>query len=164
MVVLLGSIPSSALRASASPRSRFENARYGSGLALPFLGFRGQSFAAGRGQLVILCAAIVFRGAPLGLYAARALHPAERRKQRSGIDAKDAIADLLNAQRNAPAVHGLENQSLQDQHLKRSLHQVARPGFALCCSVCPGGHRSLLLTVKRIRSFPLIVKRKRETP
>jgi hypothetical protein len=56
---------------------------------------------------------------------ARALHAAERWQQRAGIYAKDPTADLLDAQRDAVAMHALKSERFQDKHFESSLHQIA---------------------------------------
>src|ERR1700733_3160003 len=104
---------------------RFKNAGDSKSLPLPFLGFRDERLSAVGGEQIVLGAAIVFCSSPLRLHAACPLQPAERRKQRTGIDAKYAFAGLLNAKSHTIAVHGLKGQSLQDEHLQGSLYQVA---------------------------------------
>src|SRR5580700_2267073 len=105
--------------------SGFENAVDGGGLAAPLLAFFAEGFAAAFGEHVIAGAAIVFRGAPLAFDAAGALHAAERGQKRAGIDAENAAADLLDAESDAVAVHGLEVEGLEDQHFQGPLNKVA---------------------------------------
>jgi hypothetical protein len=86
------------LRAAAcSFESRFKDAGDGQNLPLPLFRFRDKSLAAAGGKQVVLGAAIVFCSPSLRLHPACALKPARRRKQRTRIDAKYAVADLLNA-------------------------------------------------------------------
>src|SRR6202012_5462615 len=102
-------------------------------------------------QRVILRATVILRGAPLALDQPGAFQPLECRKKRAGIHLEYALADLINALGNAPAMHGLKRQSFQDQHIQRALDQS-------CCFVCHwlyssrfsrGSMRSLLEIVKR---------------
>src|SRR4051812_43258846 len=111
----------------------FENAGDCGGAALPLLGFSRECFAAFGCEAVVLGAAIVFSGAPFGFDVTGAFHAAECREERAGIDAEDAAADLLDTKSHSVAVHGLEGESFQDQHLERALDQVAVcVGFRHC--------------------------------
>lgn len=105
-------------------RSGFEDAVDGGGLAAPLLAFFAKSFAAGGGELVVAGAAVVFSGAPLGGDAASALHAAEGGKEGAGIDAEGAVADLLDAQGDAVAMHGLEGEGFEDEHFEGALDEV----------------------------------------
>jgi len=89
------------------------------------LGFFLEGLSAAVGEEVILGAAIVFGGAPLGLDAAGALEASEGGEERAGVDAEDAVADLLDAEGDAVAVHGLEREGFEDEHFEGSLDEVA---------------------------------------
>ena len=71
-------------------------------------------------------AARVLRGAPLGVEPAGALQPLERGEQRPGVDLEDAARDLLDAPRDAEAVHRLQAQRLEDEQVERALDDVGR--------------------------------------
>ena len=60
-----------------------------------------------------------------------ALQAAQRREQRSGVDLEHALADLFEADADAVAVHRLERERLQNEHVQRALHEIA-------LFVCPG--------------------------
>ena len=83
---------------------------------LPF-----ELLAAGFGQGVELGAAILFRGAPLCADPFLAFQAIERRVERTLLDLQDVARDLLDALGDAPAVHGFERQSFQDQKIERAL-------------------------------------------
>ena len=63
---------------------------------------------------------------PLPFDQTVALQSAKRGKERPGIDAKDALADLFKAKADPIAVHGLEGQGLEDEHVQCALDEVSR--------------------------------------
>ena len=81
-------------------------------------------FPAGARERVELRAARVLRLAPLGVEPARALQPLERGEERAGIDLEHAARDLLDAPRDAEAVHRLEAERLEDEHVERALDDI----------------------------------------
>src|SRR5438477_8849770 len=85
--------------------SCFENSCNRTDLALPLLGFGGECSAALRGQEIVFRAAILLSRSPLGLHIACAFHSAERGKQGTSIDFKDATTNLLNPYTDPIAVH-----------------------------------------------------------
>ena len=101
--------------------SGFENAGDGGELAAPLLGLFFEGFSAAVGEEVVLGAAIVFGGTPLGLDAAGALEASEGGEEGAGVDAEDAVAGLLDAEGDAVAVHGLKGEGFEDQHFEGSL-------------------------------------------
>jgi hypothetical protein len=103
----------------------FEDAGDCGGAALPLLCLRLESFATSRGKAVVLGAAIVFGGAPIRLHVTGAFHAAESREERTGVYSKDAAADLLDAESNTVAVHGLERECFENQHFERALDEFA---------------------------------------
>jgi len=105
--------------------SGFEDAGDGGELASPLLGLFLESFAAAVGEEVVLGAAIVFAGSPLRLDAGGALEAGEGGEEGAGVDAEDAVADLLDAQGDTVAVHGLEGEGFEDEHFEGSLDEVA---------------------------------------
>jgi hypothetical protein len=117
--------------------SGFEDAGDGGELAAPLLGLFLEGLAAAFGEEVVLGAAIVFAGSPLGLDAGGALEAGEGGEEGAGVYAEDAVAGLLDAQGDAVAVHGLEGEGLEDEHLECSLDEVA--GFV--------GHGALPLMI-----------------
>src|SRR5580693_8151901 len=104
--------------------SGFENAVDGRDLTAPLPALLLESFSAPLGQGVIFGTAIVFSSAPLGFDPSHAHHAAQRGQKRSGIDAKDAIADLLDPQSDAVAVHRLQGERLLNEHFQCSLDHV----------------------------------------
>ena len=61
---------------------------------------------------------------PFGVEPSGALQPLQRRQQRAGIDLEDAARDLLDAPGDAEAVHRLETERLEDEHVERALDDV----------------------------------------
>src|ERR1039458_3616251 len=78
------------------------------------------------GEAVEPGAAIVVRLSPLGVEHAFALEPLKRQEQRSGIDPKDTARMLLDAARNPEAMHRLQAQRLEDEHVQRALDDIGR--------------------------------------
>src|SRR5262249_35168563 len=76
---------------------------------------------AGARQRVELGAAIVLGRAPLRLDPAAPLQPVERRIQRSLLDAKRILRDLLNPIGDRPAVLRLEGERFENQEVERAL-------------------------------------------
>jgi hypothetical protein len=105
--------------------SGFEDAGDGGELAAPLVGFFFEGLAAAVGEEVVLGAAIVLGGTPLGLDAGGAFEAGEGGEERAGVDAEDAVADLLDPQGDAIAVHGLEGEGFEDQHFECSLNEIA---------------------------------------
>jgi hypothetical protein len=129
--------------ASPELQLRFEDAGDSCGLTLPLFGFASERFMTFGGELVILRATIVLGRVPFGANRAGAFHAAEGGEQGTGIDAEDAVADLLNAQGNAVTVHGLQGEGFEDQHFQGSLDQVAGVGIMLSDYVGLCGHASV---------------------
>src|SRR5439155_21425211 len=78
----------------------------------------------GAGEFVKPRAARVLRVAPLGVQPSSAFETLERRQQGTRIHLEDAARDLLDAAGNAEAVHRLEAQSFQDEHVERALDDI----------------------------------------
>src|SRR4051812_31191049 len=65
--------------------------------------------------------------------------------ERSLVDLQDVARDLLNALRDAPTVHGLEREGLEDEHVERPLQDVGVVGRhpRLSCRASTGGWSGL---------------------
>ena len=79
----------------------------------------------GRSQRVVARAAVVVGDAPLGADELLPLQAIERRVERPLPELQHVLRPLLDAFGDAPAVHRLELQGSQDQHVERSLQHVA---------------------------------------
>src|SRR5881392_481597 len=75
-------------------------------------------------QLVVPRAPRVLRLAPFGVEPPRPLEPLERGQQRPRIDLEHAARHLLHATRDAEAVHRLEADGLEDEHVERALNDA----------------------------------------
>src|SRR5262249_5081230 len=95
-----------------------DDARDGGGQAAPRLFLGAELVPAARGQLVVLRAAIVLRGAPAGLDPAAALEAMQRRVQRPLLNAQRLARALLDALGDGPAVLRLERERVQDQQIQ----------------------------------------------
>jgi outer membrane receptor protein involved in Fe transport len=51
------------------------------------------------------------------------LHPAQRWKQRAGLDLKRAVGDLRDSSRDPETVHRIESQNPEDQHIEGALQE-----------------------------------------
>jgi hypothetical protein len=103
-------------------------------LGLPVALLRLEARAARSRQRVPFRAPVVLGRAPLALDQPVALEPAERREQRTRVNLEHPVADLLDADADAVAVHRLEVERLEDEHVERALHERGR---------LVGGHRTL---------------------
>jgi hypothetical protein len=103
------------------------------------------------GELVVAGSAVVVGRAPLGADPAPAQHPLERRVERALVDLEDVAGDLAEPERDPPAVHGLEGERLEDEHLERSLEEFGADGVGHGCSFrwSEGKDGFFLSTVKR---------------
>ena len=48
----------------------------------------------------------------------------KRNEQRAGVDAENALAHLLDANGDAIAVHGLEREGFENQHVESALDEI----------------------------------------
>src|SRR5580704_7663159 len=90
----------------------------------PIRGFDLQLLLAAAGERVELGAARVLGLAPLRVQPSGALQPLQRREQRSWIHLEYAARDLFHAAGDTKAMHGLQAQRFQDQHVQRALDYV----------------------------------------
>jgi hypothetical protein len=86
--------------------------------------FALELFAAGRGELVIFGAAIIFGRAPAGFDPAATLEAVQRGVQRTLLDLQNVFGDLLNTFRNGPAVLRLESNRFEDEQIQSALRQI----------------------------------------
>src|SRR5918995_713227 len=90
------------------------------GTASPLGRVEVELLSAGAGQRVVLGAARVLCVTPLGIDEPRAIETFECGEERSCIDLEYAARNLLDALRDAEAVHRLETQGLEDQEVECS--------------------------------------------
>src|SRR5215475_138713 len=91
---------------------------------LPIRGLFVELFAPGARQLVILRLAIVFGTAPFRRDPALVFQPVQRRIERALVDVQHARGRLLYPLRDAPAMHRLQRERLQNQHVERALQEI----------------------------------------
>src|ERR1700675_466517 len=104
-------------------RSGLQNPCDGGGLPLPLFGLAAQFLPASLCEGVVFRAPIIFRGLPFALDEASSLEAPERGEQRTGVGLENAVAELLNSLRDAPAVQRLERERFQDEHVQGTLHE-----------------------------------------
>ena len=92
---------------------------------VPVCGFHLELLSARTGQAVDLGAASILSLFPLGVEPSGALEPLQRGEQRAGVHLEDAARDLLHPAGDAEAVHGLQAEGLQYQHVECSLDHVS---------------------------------------
>src|SRR5206468_5866763 len=109
--------------ASQLPERGFEHAGDGGRLTLPFLGGPGERPAASRRERVVFRAPAVLSRSPLSGDFAIPLETPERGEERTGVDTQSPAADLLQPYTNAVAMHRLEGERPEDQHVERALHE-----------------------------------------
>ena len=80
---------------------------------------------AGARQRVVARAAVVLGDLPLGSNQALALEPVERGIERALPELQHALGPLLDPLGDAPAVHRLELQRLEHEHVERALQDIA---------------------------------------
>jgi hypothetical protein len=94
------------------------------GETLPLVDFMAELAAPSGGDGVVAGAAVVL-GRPPGAFDVTAmLEPLKRRVERSLIDVEASSGHLLNAGANAPAVHRLERQGLEDQEIDAAAQRI----------------------------------------
>src|SRR5262245_292204 len=121
---------------------RLQQTRDGGCPAVPVCGLRLELLLPRARERIELRAARVLGVAPLGVAPAGPFQPLQRDEQRAGIHAEHAARDLLDTARDAEAVHRLEAQRLENQHVERALDDV-------------GGR---VVHARTLRSFILTVK------
>ena len=85
-------------------------------------------------ELVVLCAPIVLRHAPLGLDPAAAFEPVQRRVQRAGLDVELVARDLADPRGYSPSMQRRERQRLENEEIEGALWQFeSRVGHAFPC-------------------------------
>src|SRR4051812_40290125 len=102
--------------------------------AVPFRRLGGELPAARGGELVELCLAIVFRFSPRRLEPAFLFEAVQCREERAWTNDECAAGDLIDASRDAEAVHGLQAQGLEDEQVQCALEQGRRAGQGLLLS------------------------------
>src|SRR5439155_26114690 len=89
-------------------------------------------------ETIVLRVAMILRRAPLALDPSLLLEALERGVERSLIDVEHTPRELLDALADAPAVHRLERQCLEDEQIERSAENVGG-------RIAAGRHRSSFL-------------------
>src|SRR2546423_4623220 len=110
-----------------------------------------QLLSAGARQRVEPRAARVLRVPPFGVDPAGAFQPLQRDEERTGIHFEHAARDLLDATRDAEAVHRLETERFENEQVERALDDVGRRLV----------HRSSAAAAVTVSGFILIVKMKK---
>src|SRR5438067_1287564 len=100
--------------------------RDGGGAARPLGGLDRQLLSAGARQRIEPRAPRVLGLPPFAVHPAGAFQPLQRHQQRAGIHLEHAAGHLLDAARDAEAVHWLEAERLQNEHVERALDDVRR--------------------------------------
>ena len=119
------SVSSSRGMAAAPQLSRDDEANR-AGEPIPALELTCELLSAGSRQRVDLRFTAGVGGGPRGLQPALLLQPVQRRVQRALRDLQHVAADLANALRDAPAVHRLERERLEDEQIQRALNEIGR--------------------------------------
>jgi hypothetical protein len=100
----------------------FEQSGHDARDAPPVVRFPGELAAARFRNLGELCFPVVFRHAPFRLDPALLLQPYQHGIDRSLIQEEHVLADLLDAQRNAPAMQmAHDGQRLENHQIERAL-------------------------------------------
>jgi len=77
-------------------------------------------------QDVVLCAPIVFRGFPFTFDEPGSLQPLKGDKQRTCIEAENALAHLFEPDGDPIPVRGFERQRFQNEHVQSALDEITR--------------------------------------
>src|SRR5215472_7185041 len=99
------------------------------GQSLPIVRFRDQGFAPTRRQAIVFRPPIVFRWPPFGINQAVQLQAVQGGVERAFLDAQHLLRDLLNRLGDPVPVHGPARERFQDEHVERTLHELARAWF-----------------------------------
>src|SRR5579863_3679308 len=94
---------------------RLQNLRDGGGQLAPGALFRFELLPAAGSEVVVFCAAVVVRRAPMSLDPAAALEAVKRGIKRALLNAEHIAGDLLDAFGDGPAVLGTQGESAEDE-------------------------------------------------
>jgi hypothetical protein len=145
------------MRGSGGGRAgRAEDGFEAGGEAAPVLELRAERATPGGGQAVVARPPIVVGGAPLARDQPLLLQPLERGVEGALVDLEHPVGDLLHALADAPAVHRLERERLEDEQVERATEGVA---------LRADGHERLGAGVpvavwRKVSLIPVDVKRK----
>src|SRR5207245_6434812 len=89
--------------------------------ARPVGGLELELLLSGARERIELRPARVLGPAPLGVEPPGALQALERGEERAGVHLEDAARDLLDAAGDAEAMHRLEAERLENEHVERAL-------------------------------------------
>src|SRR6266404_125409 len=77
-------------------------------------------------QGVILCAPAILGGFPFASDQPRPLQPLKGDKQRTCVEAENALAHLFEPDGDPISVHGFERQRFQNEHVQSALNEITR--------------------------------------
>src|SRR5215813_9591492 len=104
---------------------RFQEPGNGCNPALPIRSFKLELLPACARERVKPGAARILGLAPLGIEPSCTLQTLQRGQERAGVDLKHAAGDLLDPPGDAEAVHGLQAQGFENQHIEGALNDVS---------------------------------------
>jgi len=78
-------------------------------------------------QDVVFSSPAVLGGFPFASDQSRSLQPLKGDKQRTCIEAENALAHLFEPDGDPISVHGIERQRFQNEHVQSALNEIARP-------------------------------------
>jgi hypothetical protein len=107
----------------ASVSDSFQNTVNSGRETVPGLLFGLEADASGFGEGVELCAAIVFRFSPLGLYPYLMLEAMERGVKSALVDAENVVGELADAIGDSEAVHRAGGEDLEDEEVEGALQE-----------------------------------------
>src|SRR4029079_11442317 len=120
-----------------------ENECHGCREALPFVDFLAERTTPELCEAVVARAPVVLAGLPLALDPAAVLESLQGGIERALIDVESSVRDLLDAESDAPSVHGLEGERLEDEEVDTAAECVGLLGVW-----CHGA--ALLLKSRRV--------------
>lgn len=100
---------------------RLQDATDGCGEPVPFRGFGGELLAAGGGQRIEACLAVIRGDAPFGGDPAALLQTLERRIESAVLDEELFIGSLLNRVRDSLAVLRAKDERAEDEQVESAL-------------------------------------------
>ena len=95
-------------------------------LPSPFSCFAAEPLSPLVGEDVILCAPAILGGFPFASDQPRSLQPLKGDKQRTCIEAENALAHLFEPDGDPISVHGFERQRFQNEHVQSALDEITR--------------------------------------
>src|ERR1043166_7889828 len=118
-------IPAAIARGCQRTSGRTENQLPGARVPAPVFGFGMQLPSSQGGDAIVARSAVVLGGAPLVVDQAAVLETDQRRIDGALPHAEGVLGQLLDALRDAPAVHRLEGERLETEKVECPLEDVA---------------------------------------